>query len=229
MTSKTLIVVDIVRPRLSYTPQTLQTQGVHVMSLTKDHNLALIGVGAEQRNPSPADFIVHVPVLRRYARTLVHNIPDAEDLVQDSLVRGLSRLHLFQPGTNLKSWLLSILHNIFVDQIRKAKRSREFTQALILMEEGTITRPNQFHRIELSEADRALSKLPAGQRSALLKISIDGLTYAEAAAATGVEIGTVRSRLSRGRAALAARLDGESISGPDARRTSPALATTLAA
>ena len=199
------------------------------MSLANDGNLAVIEASAKLPSLSADDFIVHVPLLRRYARSLVHNTPDAEDLVQDSLVRGLSRLHLFQPGTNLKSWLLSILHNIFVDQMRKAKRSREFTKALTIMDEGTISLPNQFDWIELSETDRALSKLPAGQRSALLKISIDGLNYADAAAATGVKVGTIRSRLSRGRAALAAYLDGESIVRPEAYRRSKASRTGLAA
>lgn len=199
------------------------------MSLAKDYNLALSARGAEQHDLSPEDFIVHVPVLRRYARSLVHNAPDADDLVQDSLVRALSRIHLFQPGTNLKSWLLSILHNIFVDQIRKAKRSREFANALTLMKEGMVTPPNQFHRIELGDMDKALSKLPAGQRSALLKISIEGLSYAQAAVATSVEVGTVRSRLSRGRSALAASLNGESITHHDADRTSPALSPSIAA
>jgi len=199
------------------------------MSLAKKYNVALIDGGAEQHDLSPEDFIVHVPVLRRYARTLVHNIPDADDLVQDSLVRGLSRIHLFQPGTNLKSWLLSILHNIFVDQMRKAKRSREFAKALTLMEEGTVTRPNQFHRIELRETDKALSELPAGQRSTLLMISCEGLNYAETAVATGVQIGTVRSRLSRGRSALAAYLNGESFCRHEANCISPGSSTAMVA
>lgn len=154
--------------------------------------------------------ITHVPVLRRYARALVQNAADADDLVQDCLVRALSRMHQFQPGTNLRAWLLSILHNIFLDGARKNKRTREFVKAVTLKEEGTVTRPNQFRRLELMEIDKALASLPPAQRSTLLLISLEGLNYEETAKITGVPIGTVRSRLSRCRTALTTLMHGVS-------------------
>lgn len=152
--------------------------------------------------------ISYVPVLRRYARALVHNKTDADDLVQDCLVRALSKMHLFQPGTNLKAWLLSIVHNIFLDGTRKAKRTRDFVTAVTSMEHGNVTRPNQFHRIELMDISTALAALPAAQRSTLLLIALQGLSYEETAKITGVPVGTVRSRLSRGRSSLTLMMNG---------------------
>jgi RNA polymerase sigma-70 factor (ECF subfamily) len=152
--------------------------------------------------------ISYVPVLRRYARGLVHNKTDADDLVQDCLVRAISKMHLFQPGTNLKAWLLSIVHNIFLDGTRRAKRTREFATAVTSMDQGNVTRPNQFHRIEIMDISKALAALPAAQRSTLLLIALQGLSYEETAKITGVPVGTVRSRLSRGRSALTAMMNG---------------------
>lgn len=154
--------------------------------------------------------ISYVPVLRRYARGLVHNKSDADDLVQDCLVRALSKMHLFEPGTNLKAWLLSIVHNIFLDGTRRTKRTREFATAVTSMDQGNgnVTRPNQFHRIELMDISKALAALPAAQRSTLLLIALQGLSYEETAKITGVPVGTVRSRLSRGRSALTVMMNG---------------------
>lgn len=184
---------------------------------------AMTKYGNAQANLHSEDFTFHVPVLRRYARALVHNTADADDLVQDCLVRALSRAHLFEPGTNMRAWLLSILHNIFLDGTRKAKRTREFAKALTLMEQGAVTRPNQFHRIELRDIDKALAALPPAQRSTLLFVSLEGLNYAETAEATGVPVGTVRSRLSRGRSALTVLMNGVSSNHPETPAKSPAL------
>lgn len=180
------------------------------MSLATDADTAMTKFGNEQADLSSEDFVSYVPVLRRYARALVHNTADADDLVQDCLVRALSRMHLFQPGTNMKAWLLAILHNIFLDGTRKAERAREFVKVITLMEEGTVTRPNQLRRIELMEIDKALALLPSVQRSTLLLISLEGLDYAETAEVTGVPVGTVRSRLSRGRSVLTSMVKGVS-------------------
>ncbi len=165
---------------------------------------------ADERTEFSSELITHVPTLRRYARALVRNAADADDLVQDSLVRALSRMHLYQTGTNLRAWLLSILHHIFLDGMRRNKRTHDFVRAITLMEEGTITRPNQVMRLELMEIDKALALLPPAQRSTLLMVSLEGLSYAETAKATGVPLGTVRSRLSRGRTALTLMVHGVS-------------------
>lgn len=199
------------------------------MSLDTNTDTALSNLGNERVDLPSEDFISHVPALRRYARALVHNTADADDLVQDCLVRALSRMHLYQPGTHMKAWLLSILHNIFLDGTRKAKRTREFAKALTLMKEGTVTRPNQFHRIELREMDKALAALPHAQRATLLLISLEGLNYVETAEVTGVPVGTVRSRLSRGRSALAVMRNGVSSSDPVSNGKSPGLPTQMVA
>ena len=152
--------------------------------------------------------ISHIPTLRNYARSLVRNRTDADDLVQDSLVRALSRMDLFIPGTNLRGWLLAILHNVFIDGTRKTKLTREFVTAITWMGENNVTRPNQLKRIELRDMDRALAALPATQRSTLFSIALDGLNYEETAKASGIPVGTVRSRLSRGRSSLKVMTQG---------------------
>lgn len=199
------------------------------MTVAAKCDAAMTKYGNKRDDLPTEDFVSHVPVLRRYARALVHNTADADDLVQDCLVRALSRAHLFQPGTNMRAWLLSILHNIFLDGTRKAKRTREFSKALTLMEEGTVTRANQFHRMELREIDKALAALPAAQRSTLLLISLEGLNYAETAEVTGVPVGTVRSRLSRGRSALTVLVNGVSSDRPASRSSNPDPSTSMGA
>jgi RNA polymerase sigma-70 factor (ECF subfamily) len=149
----------------------------------------------------------HVPVLRRYAFHLLHNASDADDLVQDCLVRALSRAHLFEPGTNLKAWLLSIIHNVFLDGTRRQRRARAFDKAMTATHDH-VTRPNQLHRLELADADKALAALPPVQSATLLLIGLDGLSYIETAKITGAPVGTVRSRVSRGRSALTAIMRG---------------------
>lgn len=157
---------------------------------------------------STSTLISHIPTLRSYARSLVRNRSDADDLVQDSLVRALSRMDLFTPGTNLRGWLLAILHNVFVDGTRKSKLTREFVKAMTWMGESNVTPPNQLNRIELRDMDRALAALPATQRSTLFSIALDGLNYEEAAKASCIPVGTVRSRLSRGRSSLKVMVRG---------------------
>lgn len=152
--------------------------------------------------------ISHIPSLRNYARSLTRDRSDADDLLQDSLVRALSRMDLFTPGTNLKSWLLTILHNIFLDGKRKTKRTHEFVKAITWMGGNNVTRPNQLDRIDLRDMDKALAALPITQRSTLFSIALDGLNYEETAKVAGIPVGTVRSRLSRGRSSLKVMIQG---------------------
>jgi RNA polymerase sigma factor (sigma-70 family) len=154
-----------------------------------------------------SNLISYVPALRNYALHLLRNASDADDLVQDCLVRALSRSHLFEPGTNLKAWLLSIIHNVFLDGTRKNRRTREFQKAMTVKQDH-VTRPNQLHRIELRDAGRALAALPKAQSATLLLIGLDGLSYQETATLTGAPVGTVRSRVSRGRSALTVMMHG---------------------
>lgn len=158
----------------------------------------------------PIDSILvgQIPYLRRYARGLTRNAADADDLVQSCLIRALTNMHRFEKDTNLRAWLLTILHNIFIDTVRKQRRAREAFEAAGIAADGVIQGANQFHHIQVIELEQAIADLPAEQRSTLLLVALEDLTYEEAAKVTGVPVGTVRSRLSRARHTLVKAFDG---------------------
>ncbi len=142
-----------------------------------------------------------IPRLRRYARALTRDASVADDLVQDCLARALGKLHLWNQGTDLRAWLFTILHNQYVNYVRRSVREG----AMIELHENEpfLTRPpQQGHRLELRDLDRAIAKLPEEQRSAILLVGLEGMRYDEVAAILDVPVGTIRSRLSRGREAL---------------------------
>jgi RNA polymerase sigma-70 factor (ECF subfamily) len=143
----------------------------------------------------------HIPNLRRYARALVRDAAGADDLVQECLARAVAKLHLWQQGTDLRAWLFVILHNQNINRIRRSIRAGitiEFNEVT----SPSIHRADQESGLELRDLDRALGLLPADQRAAILMVGLEGMSYDEAAAALQVPVGTVRSRLSRGREAL---------------------------
>ncbi|MEP3246344.1 MAG: sigma-70 family RNA polymerase sigma factor [Sneathiella sp.] len=143
-----------------------------------------------------------IPNLRRYARALKGNADAADDLVQDCLSRAMGRLHLFTPGTNMRAWLFSILHNQHVNNIRRSARQPD-RQALESIPESAQSSPGQQEaRLELQDIGAALDTLPAEQKQVILLIGLEGMRYAEAAEILGVPIGTVMSRLNRGREQL---------------------------
>lgn len=142
-----------------------------------------------------------IPRLRRYARALTRDLAAADDLVQDSLARALGKMHLWHKGTDLRAWLFTILHNQYVNSIRRSVR--EGTKVGLGDNDALLSRaPQQGHRLELRDLERAIAKLPDEQRTAILLVGLEGMRYEEAAAVLGVPVGTVRSRLSRGRDAL---------------------------
>jgi len=142
-----------------------------------------------------------IPRLRRYARALARDMTAADDLVQDCLARALSKLHLWQEGTDLRAWLFTILHNQYVNQVRRAVR--EGTAVGLSETEPLLTRaPQQGRRLELRDLERAMTKLPEEQRAVILLVGMEGMRYEEVAEILDVPVGTVRSRLSRGRDAL---------------------------
>jgi RNA polymerase sigma-70 factor (ECF subfamily) len=142
-----------------------------------------------------------IPRLRRYARALTRDASRADDLVQDTLVRALAKQHLWQAGTNLRAWLFTLMHNQHVNDVRRSSREgsnidiTDMATALVATTDPTASR-------QLRELERALAQLPLEQREAILLVGMEGLRYDEAAAVLQVPIGTVRSRLSRGRDAL---------------------------
>jgi RNA polymerase sigma-70 factor, ECF subfamily len=140
---------------------------------------------------------VEIPRLRRYARALARDVVRADDLVQSCLTRAIAKQHLWQPGTDLRAWLFTILHNQHVNDVRRSAREGnkvEFTEAPQLTVQS-----NAIASLELRDLETALGKLPPEQRQVILLVGLEGLAYEECATILQVPVGTVRSRLSRGR------------------------------
>jgi RNA polymerase sigma-70 factor (ECF subfamily) len=142
-----------------------------------------------------------IPRLRRYARALTRDVSAADDLVQDCLARALSKVHLWQAGTDLRAWLFTILHNQYVNHVRRAVREGAAV-GLSETEPLLTSQPNQNKRLELRDLERAIAKLPEEQRAVLLLVGLEGMRYEEVATVLDVPVGTIRSRLSRGREML---------------------------
>lgn len=154
-----------------------------------------------------------LPALRRYALVLTRDPAEAEDLVQDALLRGHERRRSHRPGDNLRAWLMSILRNRFVDRLRdhRARRRREAEAAALAPH--MIDAP-QDAAVRLAQLREAFMNLPAEQREALSLIAIEGLSYAEAAEIAGVPAGTIMSRVARARARLRSFEEGGDIARP---------------
>jgi RNA polymerase sigma-70 factor, ECF subfamily len=150
--------------------------------------------------------IAEIPRLRRYARALTGDAQRADDLVQDTLERALVKWPLWRSGSDLRAWLFAIMHNAFVNQVR-APQPVEFRAEENLPEIGQ--RPEQNDELELRDMVSALLQLPQEQREILLLVGLEELSYAQAASVLKVPIGTVMSRLARGRARLRNVLTGE--------------------
>jgi RNA polymerase sigma-70 factor (ECF subfamily) len=142
-----------------------------------------------------------IPCLRRYARKLTRDDAAAEDLLQECLVRGLGNQQLWRRGTNLRAWLYTILHNVYVNESHRSVREGVLVE-LSDLEEKLARASTQETRLELRDVARALTKLTEGQRAAVILIGLEGLQYEKVAETTGVPVGTVRSRLARGRKKL---------------------------
>ena len=145
-----------------------------------------------------------VPRLRRYARALTGDGSRADDLVQDTLVRAIAKQHRWQCGTNLRAWLFTIMHNQNVNVVRASVRQG------VAVDEASpylVVRSDPMGALSLRDFDRALARIPADQRRVILLIGLEDITYEEAAAILDVPIGTIRSRLSRGRELLRKLID----------------------
>jgi RNA polymerase sigma-70 factor, ECF subfamily len=142
-----------------------------------------------------------IPRLRRYARAMVHDPVAADDLVQDCLVRALGKIHLWEKGTDLRAWLFTILHNQHISLARQAARQRDIIE-LQKFKPGSPLSPGQMVRLELRDLKRAIARLPKEQRSVILLVGLEGMRYEEVASVVNLPVGTVRSRVSRGRETL---------------------------
>jgi len=148
---------------------------------------------------------LHIASMRRYARALARERADADDLVQEALMRAVARADTFKTGTNLRAWLFTILHNVYVNRVR-GRSARGDEVPLEDVEERLVVPPRQEESVELREIMRVVRSLPDEQRAVLLLVAVEGLKYDEVAKVLGVPIGTVMSRLSRAREAVRTRL-----------------------
>ena len=151
--------------------------------------------------------ITVLPRLRRFARGLAGSAVEADDLVQAACERALARQHQFQEGTRFDSWMFRIVQTIWIDQIRARDVRKEDGDVA----EERLGSDEPVRRVEarlaLAEVRRAVDRLPPDQRTALLLVTVDGLSYKEAAEVTRVPVGTIMSRLARARIALQLQLD----------------------
>ncbi|GAB7537054.1 RNA polymerase sigma factor [Burkholderia sp. 22PA0099] len=156
------------------------------------------------------ELIDHVPRLRRYARALIHNRELADDLVQDTLERALRHTEQFQAGTDLRAWLFTIMHNVFANQARRpGARAEHVSVDDEALPEAALAVPGAPTRsLEVRDLDYALQRLPLDQRQVVLLVGLEELSYAEVALSLGIPLGTVMSRLSRGRERLRTLMSG---------------------
>ena len=151
------------------------------------------------------DLIEHLPRLRRYARALTGDVARADDLVQDTLERALAKLDLWQPGSDLRAWLFTLMHNIFVNQLRGNRPpDTALEEALDIPVSG-----GQMEALAVRDIHAALARLPVQQREVMLLVGLEQYGYAEAAEVLSVPVGTVMSRLSRARERMRQMLAGE--------------------
>jgi RNA polymerase sigma-70 factor (ECF subfamily) len=147
------------------------------------------------------EMLALVPRLRAYAWVLSHGDGGADDLVQETLTRAWKFRHTFKPGTNLKAWLFRILRNVYLASLPNAQWTVQDVDGKF---SARLTQePNQEWRARFGDLSRQLANLPPQNREALLLVAGSGLTYEEAAGICGVSVGTVKSRVSRAREALA--------------------------
>jgi RNA polymerase sigma-70 factor, ECF subfamily len=166
--------------------------------------------------PFKADLLAAIPSLRAFAVSLSQNSDKADDLVQETLVKAWDKHESFQPGTNLKAWLFTILRNEFYSQMRK--RGREVQDTDGAMTARLAVHPSQHGKLDLQDFRGALEQLPEDQREAIILIGASGFSYEEAAEICGCAIGTIKSRVSRARTRLQdiLKVSGEADYGPDA-------------
>ena len=153
-----------------------------------------------------SEAIPHLRALYGTAYRMTRNAHDAEDLVQETFLRAYRGFDRFEPGTNIRAWLFTILHRVRTDAFRRAGRSPQTTE---LVGEGpAVPAPQHALATGNEEVERALAGLPEVFRTAVVLRDVEEMSYEEIASALGVPIGTVMSRIHRGRALLRAALSG---------------------
>jgi len=151
-----------------------------------------------------AQIVAVIPRLRRYARALTGERVAADDLVQDTLERAWRKLHLFRSGTDLRAWLFTVMHNVYVNQVRSSRPVFADEETLAELPE----RVREVDGLAMRDLDRAIRRLPDEQREVLLLVALEDMSYEEAARTLEIPIGTVMSRLSRAREKLRVMMHG---------------------
>ncbi len=158
-----------------------------------------------------AELLALLPRLRRFCVALAGSVPEGEDLAQDAIERALRNLHRWEPGTRLDNWVFRIAKNRFIDRRRAMKREH----VVEMSDELENNSANSVDGVRVAEArmalvklNKALQLLPLEQREAIALVLIDGMSYQDAANMLEIPIGTLTSRISRARAALAAAIGG---------------------
>lgn len=159
-----------------------------------------------------------LPRVRRYARALLAgDIHRADDLVQQSLERALGKVHLFRRDSNLRAWLLTIVHNVHLNNHRREK-SRPTDAWDETLDNRIAATDNSEQGVIVRDIERALEALSLDQREVVILVSLEGMNYKEVSEILDIPIGTVMSRLSRGRERLRALMDGDTRRTPTLRR-----------
>jgi RNA polymerase sigma-70 factor, ECF subfamily len=147
-----------------------------------------------------AELIELLPSLRAFARSLAHNAAQADDLVQDTLVKALANVDRFEQGTNLRAWLFTILRNHYYSQLRKSKREIEDAEGRHAAR--IAVRPEQDGSVDLEDFKVAFAQLAPDHREVLSLVGASGCSYEEAASICGCAVGTIKSRVNRARRKL---------------------------
>lgn len=149
----------------------------------------------------------HLPALQRYAMSLAYNPTAAEDLVQECALRALSKARLYKPGTNLRAWLFTILHNLYISDRRRGAKWRMVENADDAIDRVAVPAAQPAH-LMLRDVGDAMQELPKQQRRILMSVGVEGNSYEEASSEFRIPVGTVKSRYARARQALALRING---------------------
>ena len=146
-----------------------------------------------------------IPRLRRYARALAGERAAADDLVQDTLERAWSKLHLYRRGTDLRAWLFTVMHNVHVNRLRAARPTDPLEDEMPELAQ----RATQGDALMVRDLERAVAALPEGQRQVLLLVALEDLSYEETARVLDIPIGTVMARLARAREKVRQLMQGK--------------------
>jgi RNA polymerase sigma-70 factor (ECF subfamily) len=166
------------------------------------------------------DVVGMIPALRAFGWSLCHNGSDADDLVQDTLIKAWTNRDKFEPGTNLRAWLFTILRNTYYTQV--IRRRREVRDELGEYAGALKTPPTQDWSVAMHAMQDALKHLPLEHREALILVGAAGLSYEEAAEICGCAVGTIKSRVNRARAKLLKIMDADDASDVMANETTVA-------